>query len=114
MQTWRLRSVLPMVVASTALMGCQDNRTTALEKRVADLESRVKLAEEKQAANAETVTQQEVAFKNCLTQANEDFLAAVRNNGTKNRFGYAVDVRVQSILESAKQHKIEECKLLYR
>jgi len=95
-------------------MGCQANRTTALEKRVADLESRVKLAEEKQAANAETVTQQEVAFKNCLTQANEDFLAAVRNNGTKNRFGYAVDVRVQSILESAKQHKIEECKLLYR
>ena len=58
-------------------MGCQDNRTTALEKRVADLELRVKLAEEKQAANAEAATQQEVAFKNCLTQANEDFLAAV-------------------------------------
>jgi hypothetical protein len=62
-----------VALASTALMGCQDNRTTALEKRVADLESRVKLAEEKQAANAEAATQQEVAFKNCLTRRTKIF-----------------------------------------
>ena len=74
----------------------------------------MRLAEEKQ-AKADAATQQEAAFKGCIAKADADFFAAVRSNGTKGRAGgYNVDVRVQGLLESAKQHAIEECKLLYR
>lgn len=111
MQTWRLRFVLPIVAA---LVGCQDNRTTSLEKRVADLEQRMRLAEEKQATKTEAATQQESDFKGCVAKADAEYFAAVTRNGTKNRAGYSVPVPVMSSIESQKQHALEECRLLYR
>jgi hypothetical protein len=105
---------LMLMFISLGVCACQDNRVSALEKRVADLEKKVQTLEASNKADADAVAQKELDFKNCVQQANDDYMTNVRNNGTKTRTGYSVDTRVMPEIERQKQSKIEECKLLYR
>lgn len=97
------------------LCACQDK---SLEKRVADLETKVKALDdehnERAVRDAEDVAKQS-KFEGCVARANDDYLAKIRSNGTKSsKGGYNVDVRVEQAIERTKQNKLEECKLLYK
>jgi hypothetical protein len=103
--------LLLMVVG---LCGCQDQRVSMLEKQVTELEGKVKTIEEKQTQTADAASEKQAQFRDCVDGADDDFLSAVRSNGTKNRNGYAVDTRVMEQIERQKQTKLEECRLLYK
>jgi hypothetical protein len=95
--------------------GCQGSRVTALEKRVSELELKVKYLEAAQAKSADARSQQEEEFRSCVVEANDDYHSAIRGNGTKNgAASYSVSLPVLQEIERQKQAKLEECKLLYR
>ena len=107
--------LLPIFALAFDLVGCQDNRVPTLERRVADLESKVKTLEEKQQARAEADSTNQDRFKQCVYRADDEFDNALRLNGTKNPNGsYAVPTSSLQQLQSQKQNKLEECKLLYK
>ena len=97
------------------LIGCQDNRVPTLDKRIADLESKVKTLEEKQQAKADADSTNESRFKQCVYSADDEFDNGLRLNGTKNANGsYALATTSLQQLQRQKQNKLEECKLLYK
>jgi hypothetical protein len=103
-----------LLFGAVGLCGCQDQRVSVLEKRVTDLEGKVKTLEEKQKDTADAASEKLAQFTDCVNKANDDYLSAVRSNGTKNRNGYSVDTRVMEQIERQKQTKLEECRLLYK
>ncbi|SRR6266702_1925653 len=97
------------------LCACQDQRLPTLEKRVADLESKVKTLEGMQKEKSDSVSQNQADFRDCVHAADDDFMQAVRSNGTKNgRGSYSVETQALREIERQKQSKLEECKLLYK
>jgi len=104
--------LLAMVIALSA---CKDDRVSKHEKRISELEAKVKRLQEKQQQDADAASAKEAQFKECVDQADIDYHAAVRGNGTKNgSSSYSVDLRVMQTIERQKESKLEECKLLYR
>ena len=111
------RIFLPLVpiVAFLTLIGCQDDRVPPLEKRIAELETKVKHLEDLQEARANTDSIKEAGFKECLARADDEFDHALRMNGKKSSDGsYAVPTSILEQIQRQKEGKLEECKLLYK
>jgi hypothetical protein len=107
-------SIFVLVVA-LGLSACNDNRVPSLEKRVSDLETRMKTIEESQKAKADTDATNEARFKQCVYSADDEFNSGLRLNGTKNANGsYAVPTPALQQMQRQKENKYEERKLLYR
>jgi hypothetical protein len=107
--------IVPISAFALGLAGCQDNRVPTLEKRIADLESKVKTIGENQQAKVDAASTNEARFKQCVYGADDEFDNALRLNGTKNPNGsYAVPTSSLQQLQRQKQNKLEECKLLYK
>ena len=87
----------------------------SLEKRVSDLETKIKTIEDTQKEKAQEDATKEARFKQCVYSADDDYDAGLRLNGTKNKNGsYAVPTASLAELQRQKQNKLEECKLLYK
>lgn len=106
------RSIL-LIPVLAILFGCASEdkyepRITALEKRVAELESTKKKQAEDEVSRA-------ADFKWCVTtEANRVFDQALRiNASSRNGSTYTVPVAAGENALRLKQAKIEECKLLY-
>jgi hypothetical protein len=100
---------------AAVLCGCKDGRIDTLEKRVSELETKVKSLQENVKANSDATAQKQTDFRNCVSMADDDYMAALRANGAKTGAGsYSVDLRVEQTIERQKQSKLEECKLLYK
>jgi hypothetical protein len=88
-----------LLVVVFGMCGCQDRQVSTLEKRITDLEIKVKALEEKQKERADEASVKEAEFKDCVENADRDYMQDVRSNGTKNANGsYAVDLRVEQQL----------------
>jgi hypothetical protein len=111
------RVIIPLVsiVVFFALAGCQDNRVPPLEKRITELETKVKNLEDLQEARANADSIKETDFKQCVYRADDEFDHALRMNGSKNSDGsYAVPTSTLQQIQRQKESKLEECKLLYK
>lgn len=107
-----LTALLPLILVLSA---CTDDRVPALEKRVSDLETRLKNIEDNQNAKEKADASSEARFKQCIYDADDDFNVNLRNNGTKNgRGGYSVPTTILEQMQRQKQSKYEECKMLYK
>jgi hypothetical protein len=111
------RIFLPLVPIVTVLIltGCQDDRVPPLEKRIAELETKVKNLEELQEARASANSIKEADFRDCVSRADDAFDHSLRMNGTKSSDGsYAVPTSILEQIQRQKEGKLEECKLLYK
>jgi hypothetical protein len=112
-----MKPMILLLIAAlvVSLTGCQDNRVPTLEKRIADLESKVNTLEEKQQAQADADSTNEARFKQCVYSPDDEFDNGLKLNGTKNSNGsYAVPTSSLQQLQRQKQNRLEECKLLYK
>jgi hypothetical protein len=107
--------LLPIAALVIILAGCQDERVPALEKRIADVEAKMKTVEDKQQAKIDADSINEVNFKECVRSADDDYNSTLRLNGTKNSNG-SIAIATSSLqqLQRQKQSKLEECKILYK
>jgi hypothetical protein len=111
------RIFVPLVpiAALFILTGCQDERVPPLEKRIAELETKVKHLEELQEAKASADSIKEADFRDCVSRADNEFDHSLRMNGAKNSDGsYAVATSTLEQIRRQKESKLEECKLLYK
>jgi hypothetical protein len=104
-----------LFVAALGLSACQDNRVPSLEKRVSDLETKMKAIEDDKKARADADAINESSFKQCIFSADEEFSKSIHLNGSKNANGsYAVPTATLQQMNRQKETKYEECKLLYK
>ena len=108
---------LPLVaiISFLILIGCQDERVPPLEKRIAELETKVKHLEDLQEARASADSIKEADFRECVSRADDAFDHSLRMNGTRSSDGsYAVPTSTLEQIQRQKEGKLEECKLLYK
>jgi len=106
---------LTLLVVAFSLCACNDNHVAADEKRIADLEAKVKSLEQAQQAKASADAESAARFKQCASDADDAFTNAIHLNGTRNRDGsYAVPTSSLEQMQRQKRDRLEECRLLYK
>jgi septal ring factor EnvC (AmiA/AmiB activator) len=86
----------------------------ALEQRIDRLEQNVRQLESERAKTANDESERRAKLERCVAEANAAYDQSLARNGTKTGKGlYSVPITVSAEMQSQKQSKIEECKLLY-
>jgi hypothetical protein len=104
------------ILTAAASGGCAlDTDQHALQKRVTDLESRVKKLEAEKKTSAQEDVSRRQQLENCVTtDANDTYWTYIRLNGKlKSEGTYLAPQYVWDQARRQKLDKIEECKLLY-
>jgi hypothetical protein len=111
---WKNTQTAIVSLLLVMIVGCQDSRVPALEQRVTRLEQSVhQLEAERDKTNLDDSARR-AKLESCVAEANAAFEADLVRNGTKTRNGsYNVPIPVLTEMQSRKQGKIEECRLLY-
>jgi outer membrane murein-binding lipoprotein Lpp len=109
-----MKKVMIAVAGALTLAGCQNARVTDLEKRVDRLEQSTRQLEADRTKAADEDSKRHAKLETCVAEANVAYERSTASNGTRQRDGsYSVPVTSVTVMDRAKQEKIEECRLLY-
>src|ERR1700730_17615723 len=109
-----MKVLLPALLLSMAVVGCDDRRVSDLDQRVKALEQSVKQLQSVQNKIAEEQSKRQTQLQVCIFQAESKFQGSAEGNGKKRRDGsYDIPMAAMSEMEKQKRDAIEECKVLY-